>query len=99
LGKERRLNEIHKKIKHLNHTLIVWAEDNKYKKHRNGDYIIPPRKENNILVSEWKDDLKFVSKLDFMLSDGKTLTKKELQMSNQLYEFYSQMSMKNLLRK
>jgi hypothetical protein len=50
-------------------------------------------------VFERKDDLKFVSKLDFMLGDGKTLTKKELQMSNQLYEFYSQMSMKNLLRK
>jgi len=98
------LNEIHKKIKHLNHTLIVWAEDNKYKKHRNGDYIIPPRTFYNELqggevTCEWKDDLKFVSKLDFMLSDGKTLTKKELQMSNQLYEFYSQMSMKNLLRK
>jgi hypothetical protein len=98
LGKERRLNEIHKKIKHLNHTLIVWAEDNKYKNNRNGDYIIPPRKENNV-STEWKDDLKFVSKLDFMLGDGKTLTKKELQMCNQLYEFYSQMSMKNLLRK
>ena len=104
MGKEKRLNEIHKKIKHLNHTLIVWAEDNKYKKHRNGDYIIPPRTFYNELqggevTCEWKDDLKFVSKLDFMLSDGKTLTKKELQMSNQLYEFYSQMSMKNLLRK
>jgi len=93
------LTEIHKKIKHLNHTLIVWAEDNKYKNNRGGDYIIPPRVENDVVMSEWKDDLKFVSKLDFMLGDGKTLTKKELQMSNQLYEFYSQMSMKNLLRK
>jgi len=93
------LNKVHKKIKHLNHTLIVWAEDNKYKNNRGGDYIIPPRVENDVVMSEWKDDLKFVSKLDFMLGDGKTLTKKELQMSNQLYEFYSQMSMKNLLRK
>ncbi len=93
------MTEIHKKIKHLNHTLIVWAEDNKYKNNRGGDYIIPPRVENDVVMSEWKDDLKFVSKLDFMLGDGKTLTKKELQMSNQLYEFYSQMSMKNLLRK
>ncbi len=99
MDKERRLTEIHKKIKHLNHTLIVWAEDNKYKNNRGGDYIIPPRVENDVVMSEWKDDLKFVSKLDFMLGDGKTLTKKELQMSNQLYEFYSQMSMKNLLRK
>ena len=102
MDKERRLTEIHKKIKHLNHTLIVWAEDNKYPTNPGNpgtDYTIPPRKENKIFVSEWKDDLKFVSKLDFMLGDGKTLTKKELQMSNQLYEFYSQMSMKNLLRK
>ena len=50
-------------------------------------------------MSEWKDDLKFVTKLDRLLSDGKTLTKKELQMCNQLYEFYSKMSLKNLLRK
>ena len=77
--------------------MIVWAEDNKYKG-RHDDYIIPPRKENNIFVSEWKDDLKFVTKLDRLLSDGRTLTKKELQMCNELYKFYSQMYMKNLLR-
>ena len=93
---------IHKKIKHLNHTMIVWAEDNKYKTNPGNpgtDYVIPPRTENNMFVSEWKDDLKFVSKLDFMLGDGKTLTKKELQMCNQLYGFYSKMYMKNVLRK
>ena len=99
MDKERRLTEIHKKIKHLNHTLIVWAEDNKYKNNRGGDYIIPPRVENDVVMSEWKDDLKFVSKLDFMLGDGKTLTKKELQMCNELYEFYSLIKMKNVLRK
>ena len=48
MGKERRLNEIHKKIKHLNHTLIVWAEDNKYKKHRNGDTEVSYKKNQNI---------------------------------------------------
>ena len=101
MDKERLLTEIHKKVKHLNHTLIVWAEDNKFKNSRNGDYIIPPRKDMNgiEIISEWKDDLKFVTKLDFMLGDGKDLTSKELQMCNQLYEFYSQLSMKNLLRK
>ena len=102
MGKERRLNGIHKKIKHLNHTLIVWAEDNKYPTNPGNpgtDYVIPPRKENNMFVSEWKDDLKFVTKLDRLLSDGRTLTKKELQMCNQIYEFYSRMYMKNLLRK
>ena len=82
--------------------MIVWAEDNKYKTNPGNpgtDYVIPPRTENNMFVSEWKDDLKFVSKLDFMLGDGKTLTKKELQMCNQLYGFYSKMYMKNVLRK
>ena len=92
------MTEIHKKIKHLNHTMIVWAEDNKYKKHRGHDYIIPPRKENGI-STEWKDDLLFVTKLDSMLSDGKNITSKELKMCNQLYGFYSKMYMKNLLRK
>ena len=73
--------------------MIVWAEDNKYKNRRNDDYIIPPRTFYNELqggevTCEWKDDLKFVSKLDFMLSDGKTLTKKELEYCNMLYEYY-----------
>ena len=102
MGKERRLNEIHKKIKHLNHTIIVWAEDNKYPTNPGNpgtDYVIPPRVKNDVVMSEWKDDLKFVSKLDFMLGDGKTLTKKELQMCNELYEFYSLIKMKNVLRK
>ena len=78
------MTDIHKKIKHLSHTMIHWAEDNKFRTERNGDYEIPQR--NGV---DWKKDLKFVSKLDFMLGDGKTLTKKELQMCNQLYEFYS----------
>ena len=99
MGKERRLTSIHKKIKHLNHTLIVWAEENKYKNHRNDDYIIPPRTLDDVEVSEWKEDMLFVTKLDRLLSEGKTLTKKEILMSNQLYKFYSQMYMKNLLRK
>ena len=83
------MNKVHKKIKHLNHTLIVWAEDNKYPTNPGTDYTIPPRKENKIFVSEWKDDLKFVTKLDRWLSEDRTLTSKELQMCNQLYEFYS----------
>jgi len=87
------LTEVHKKIKHLNHTMIVWAEDNKYKGHRNDDFTIPPRTFYNELrgdvIVEWKDDLKFVTKLDRLLSDGKSLTKKELKYCNSLYEFYS----------
>ena len=75
----------------------MWAEVNKYPTNFGNpgtDYIIPPRKFYNELqggevTCEWKDDLKFVSKLDFMLSDGESLTKKELEYCNMLYEFYS----------
>ena len=72
--------------------MIVWAEDKKYKVGHNDDYFIPPRKFYNELQGdvtiEWKDDLKFVTKLDRLLSDGKSLTKKELKYCNMLYEFY-----------
>tara|TARA_R110000851_G_scaffold47707_3_gene115813 strand:+ start:2783 stop:3049 length:267 start_codon:yes stop_codon:yes gene_type:complete len=88
------LTSTHKKIKHLNHTMIVWAEENKIRSKRTDDYEIPQR--NGI---DWKFDLKFVTKLDFMLGDGKDLTSKELQMCNQLYNFYSKTYIKNLLRK
>lgn len=98
--KSWKMTEIHKKIKHLNHTLIVWAEDNKYKNSRNGDYTIPSRRDaNDMVISEWKDDLKFVTKLDRLLSDGVHLTQKELNYSNQLYRYYSQMYIKNVLKK
>ena len=88
-----KMTEIHKKIKHLNHTMIVWAENNKYPTNPNNpgtDYIIPPRKENKRFISEWKDDLKFVTKLDRLLGDGKSLTKKELEYCNILYEYYKE---------
>ena len=92
--KSWQMTHIHKKIKHLNHTMIVWAEDNKYKNRRNDDYVIPPRTFYNELqgdvIVEWKDDMKFVTKLDRLLSDGKSLTKKELIYCNTLYEFYSE---------
>jgi len=93
LDKKGRLNKIHKKIKHLNHTMIVWAEDNKFRGEYD-DYIIPSRD-----GVEWKDDFKFVSKLDRLLSDGIDLKPNELKMCNELYKFYSQMYMKNILRK
>ena len=73
--------------------MIVWAEENKYASARQEKWIIPPRKFYNELQGdvtiEWKDDLKFVTKLDRLLSDGKSLTKKELKYCNMLYEFYS----------
>ena len=91
------MTDIHKKIKHLNHTMIVWAENSKYPtnpKDPDRGWTIPPRKFYNELQGdvtiEWKDDLKFVTKLDRLLSDGKSLTKKELKYCNMLYEFYSE---------
>ena len=90
-----KMTEIHKKIKHLNHTMIVWAENSKYPtypKDPDRGWTIPPRKFYNELrgdvIVEWKDDLTFVTKLDRSLSDGKTLTKKELEYCNILYEYY-----------
>ena len=83
--------------------MIVWAEDNKYPTNPGNpgtDYIIPPRRDaNDMVISEWKDDLKFVTKLDRLLSDGIHLTQKELNYSNELYRYYSQMYIKNILRK
>jgi len=90
LGKERRLTEFHKKLKHLSATMIHWAEENKKKEwtpgvHKGGHYVIPQR--NGI---EWKEDFKFVTKLDSMLSDGldDKLKKKEMKMCNELYKYY-----------
>jgi hypothetical protein len=96
LGKERRLTELHKKIKHLSHTMIHWAEDNKIRTERNGDYEIPQR--NGV---DWQNDFKFVTKIDSMLADGldDKLKKNEMKMCNELYKFYSQIYIKDILRK
>ena len=60
--------------------MIQWAEENKIRNKRN-DYKIPPR---------WKEDFKFVTKLDSMLADGLDvkLKKKEMKMCNELYKYY-----------
>jgi len=101
LGKERRLTELHKKIKHLTHTMLHWAEDNKTKEwtpgvHKGGHYVIPQR--NGV---DWKEDFKFVTKIDMMLADGldNKLKKNEMKMCNELYKFYSQIYIKDILRK
>jgi len=79
------LTEFHKKLKHLSATMIHWAEENKIRTKRNGDYEIPQR--NGV---DWKDDFKFVTKLDSMLADGLDvkLKKKEMKMCNELYKYY-----------
>ncbi len=65
--------------------MIQWAEENKVRTKRNGDYEIPQR--NGV---DWKEDFKFVTKLDSMLADGldDKLKKKEMEMCNQLYNYY-----------
>ena len=87
MGKERRLTNFHKKLRHLSTTMIQWAEENKIRTKRNGNYEIPQR--NGI---DWKFDFKFVTKLDRMLTDGldDKLKKKEMEMCNELYSYYSQ---------
>ncbi len=76
-----------KKLKHLSATMLHWAEENKIQTKRNGNYEIPQR--NGI---DWKFDFKFVTKLDRMLTDGldDKLKKKEMEMCNELYSYYSQ---------
>ena len=81
------MTEFHKKLRHLSATMLHWAEENKIRTKRNGNYEIPQR--NGV---EWKDDFKFVQKLDSMLADGldDKLKKKEMEMCNELYSYYSQ---------
>ena len=80
-----------KKLKHLSATMLHWAEENKIQTKRNGNYEIPQR--NGI---DWKFDFTFVTKLDFMLADGldDKLKKKEMEMCNELYSYYSQCYMR-----
>ena len=67
MGKEIKLTEFHKKLKHLSATMIQWAEENKIRTKRNGDYEIPQR--NGV---DWQHDFKFVTKLDSLLADDET---------------------------
>ena len=85
------MTEFHKKLKHLSATMIHWAEENKIRTKRNGNYEIPQR--NGV---DWKDDFKFVTKLDRMLADGldDKLKKKEMEMCNQLYKYYGSVYVK-----
>ena len=64
--------------------MLHWAEENKIPAEFQ-DYIIPQR--NGV---EWKEDFKFVTKLDSMLADGLDvkLKKKEMKMCNELYKYY-----------
>jgi len=85
------MTEFHKKLRHLSTTMIQWAEENKVRTKRNGDYEIPQR--NGV---DWKEDFKFVTKLDSMLADGldDKLKKKEMEMCNQLYKYYGNVYVK-----
>ena len=85
------MTEFHKKLKHLSTTMIQWAEENKIRTKRNGDYEIPQR--NGV---DWKSDFKFVTKLDSMLADGLDVKskKKEMEMCNLLYKYYGSVNVK-----
>ena len=85
------MTEFHKKLRHLSTTMIHWAEENKIRTKRNGNYEIPQR--NGV---DWKSDFKFVTKLDSMLADGLDvkLKKKEMEMCNQLYKYYGSVYVK-----
>ena len=85
------MKEFHKKLRHLSTTMIHWAEENKIRTKRNGDYEIPQR--NGV---DWKSDFKFVTKLDSMLADGLDvkLKKKEMKMCNELYKYYGNVYVK-----
>ena len=85
------MTEFHKKLRHLSTTMIQWAEENKIRTKRNGNYEIPSR--SNV---EWKEDFKFVTKLDSMLADGLDvkLKRKEMEMCNQLYKYYGSVYVK-----
>jgi hypothetical protein len=85
------MTEFHKKLKHLSTTMLHWAEENKIRTKRNGNYEIPQR--NGV---DWKSDFKFVTKLDSMLADGLDvkLKKKEMEMCNQLYKYYGNVYVK-----
>ena len=71
--------------------MLHWAEENKIPAEFQ-DYIIPSR---NGEVA-WKEDFKFVTKLDSMLADGLDvkLKKKEMEMCNQLYKYYGSVYVK-----
>jgi hypothetical protein len=83
------MTEFHKKLRHLSTTMLHWAEDNKTQRKEvdgiAGDYEIPQRN-----GTEWKDDFKFVTKLDSILADSldNKLTRAEMKMCNQLYTYY-----------
>lgn len=83
-----KMTEIHKKIKHLNHTMIMWVENNKLKDGNSSWW--PARPLGGGLSTNHEDDFKIVQKLDRLLSEGRKLTKKELQYCNEMYIFYAQ---------
>mgnify|MGYP001162567815 CR=1 FL=1 len=90
-----KMTEIHKKIKHLNHTMIMWVENNRLKGGNiegHGDLTDwwPARPLGGGLSTNHEDDFKIVQKLDRLLSEGRKLTKKELQYCNEMYIFYAQ---------
>ena len=84
------MTESQKKIRHLSTTMIQWAEENKIRI-KNGKFEIPSRPNvRGMAAQEWKEDFKFVQKLDGYVSEdaGLSLTPNEMKMCNNLYSYY-----------
>jgi len=81
------MTEFHKKLRHLSATMLHWAEENKIQRKVvegiAGDYEIPQR--NGV---DWKEDFKFVTKLDSMVARGGSLFISTMKMCNKLYRYY-----------
>ena len=98
------MTKFHKKLRHLSTTMLHWAEENKTQRKVvegiAGDYEIPQRIRYTFYPSlcgvDWKEDFKFVTKLDSMLAEGLDvkLKKKEMKMCNQLYKYYGNVYVK-----
>ena len=76
------MTEFHKKLRHLSTTMLHWAEENKIPA-KFQDYIILQR--NGV---DWKEDFKFVTKLDSMVARGGSLFISTMKMCNKLYRYY-----------
>ena len=69
------------RLRHLNITMIQWAEENKLRSRRSGQlYELP---------AQFKKDFRFVTKCDGKVSmRNEKLTREEMKECNKIYKFY-----------
>tara|TARA_B100000902_G_C26786627_1_gene657730 strand:+ start:46 stop:312 length:267 start_codon:yes stop_codon:yes gene_type:complete len=70
-----------KQLRHLNTTLLHWAEENKIKSRKSGQtWELPP---------QFRKDFKFVTRCDLKVAHDKDkLTREEMKQCNKIYRFY-----------